>query len=389
MTQEIKYPFYARLAFILLSLSLIIAFLYLGKEIFIPILLALLIAILLRPVSNFLNLKLKFPPVIAVMVAVLSLLLVITGILFFISWKIGDIADDWWKIKSNLHIHYRNIQHWVKQTIHISYRQQEKYVEQAKQNSLEGGDAIGNTMSSFTTILVNLLLVPVYTFLFLIYKDLFIKFLNKLFAKEHHEQLKDILIQVKLAIQNYLVGILIEVGIVSALTSIGLMIIGVQYALLLGVITGILNLIPYVGILIAGALSIFATLTTSTDLHIVIGVIVVNMIVQLIDNNVLVPLVVSSKVKINGFVSIVGIIIGGAIAGVAGMFIAIPLIAIMKIVFDRIDGLKPWGFVMGDDSEPEKIRSSKILQHKIENTVKANDNIPDDPIDKGDKIEKE
>src|SRR5690606_4290619 len=92
---------------------------------------------------------------------------------------------------------------------------------------------------------------------------------------------------------------------------------------------------------------------------IVIGVIVVNIIVQFIDNNFLVPMIVSSKVEINALVSIIGIIAGGALAGFAGMFLAIPLIAIMKVVFDRIDDLSPWGYLMGDDM-PKTFRWHKM-----------------------------
>ena len=135
---------------------------------------------------------------------------------------------------------------------------------------------------------------------------------------------------------------------ISVLTSVGLMIIGVKYAILLGVITGLLNIIPYIGILVAGILTIVATLTGSADLSIILGVIIVNVIVQLIDNNLLVPLIVSSKVKINALASIVGIIIGGALAGISGMFLAIPIIAILKVIFDRIESLEPWGYLMGD-----------------------------------------
>jgi predicted PurR-regulated permease PerM len=126
------------------------------------------------------------------------------------------------------------------------------------------------------------------------------------------------------------------------------MIIGLQYALLLGIITGLLNLVPYVGILIAGVLSIIASLSGTEHVNIVAGVIIVNLIVQLIDNNLLVPLVVSSKVKINAIASIIGIIIGGSIAGVAGMFLAIPIIAILKVIFDRVEALSPWGLMLGD-----------------------------------------
>jgi predicted PurR-regulated permease PerM len=136
---------------------------------------------------------------------------------------------------------------------------------------------------------------------------------------------------------------------VSILTAIGFWIIGIKYALVLGIITGILNLVPYLGILFAGLLSIIATLTGTADVSIIIGVIVVNIIVQLIDNNILVPYIISSKVEINALVSIVGIIIGGAICGISGMFLAIPIIAILKVIFDRIDSLEPWGYLMGDN----------------------------------------
>jgi predicted PurR-regulated permease PerM len=127
------------------------------------------------------------------------------------------------------------------------------------------------------------------------------------------------------------------------------MIVGVEYAILLGVLTGLLNLIPYLGIFVAMLISIFATLTGTPDISMIIGVIVVTIVVQLIDNNILVPLVVSSKVEINAMASIVGIIIGGALAGIPGMFLAIPTIAILKVIFDRIAPLKPWGYLMGDD----------------------------------------
>lgn len=142
---------------------------------------------------------------------------------------------------------------------------------------------------------------------------------------------------------------MIEMGIVAVLTTVGLMIIGVPYAILLGTITAILNLIPYIGILVAGCISIVVALTNSTEVSVVVGVIVVNAVVQLFDNNFLIPKIVASKVKINALVSIVAVFVGGALAGVIGMFLAIPLSAMLKVIFDRINGLEPWGILMGDD----------------------------------------
>jgi predicted PurR-regulated permease PerM len=350
MRHKIEFPFYARLAFSLISLSLIVVFLYIAQGILIPILLSMMFAILLSPVVYFLTHKIKFPPILANITAVLLFVLIVASLIFFISWKIRAMASDFDQIKTNLTIHYSHIQFWVEQKFGISYVQQQKYLQQASNSNLQGTAIIGSTVSSFTDLLLNFTLIPIYIFLFLLYRKLFLEFLSRLFRPEDHFRLRDILSHVKIAIHSYLVGLLTEVIIVATLTSVGLAIVGVQYPILLGVITGVLNMIPYLGILVAAGLSIFATLGSSAELPIVLGVIAVNAIVQLIDNNLLVPLVVSSKVKINAFVSLLAIITGGAIAGIAGMFLAIPLIAILKVIFDRIEKFEPWGFLMGDDS---------------------------------------
>ena len=350
MDASYKTPFHARLAYVLISVALMITLLYLGNQILIPVLLALLFAILLRPFVNLLNKKLRFPHVIAVIFSVVIAILVIAAIIFFVSWQIGDIAGDVDKIKNNLNIHYHNIQKWISQQFNISYREQDKYIQQATNDSINNGkDIVGNTLSSFTGVLLNMMLIPIYTFLFLLYQNLFLKFLSKLVHSEDQNRLQEILFEIKCAIQNFLVGLIIEMIIVATLTSVGFMIIGVKYAVLLGVITGLLNLIPYIGILVAGALSIVATLTNSTDISIVVSIIIVNVLVQFIDNNLLVPLIVSSKVKINALITILGVLVGGALAGISGMFLSIPAIAILKAIFDRVDGLKPWGILLGDD----------------------------------------
>lgn len=350
MHTTLKLPFYAKLAFILLSLSLIVAFIYFGQQVLVPIMLALLFAILLRPVVFFLNSKLKFPHVIAAIVSVLLFLLFIAGIILFVSWQIGDMASDWGRIKENITTHYHTIQKWVSQHLNISYNEQQKYVEQATNGSIgKGGNIMGDTLSSFTGAFFSMILVPIYMFLFLLYRNLFIKFLTKLVGEQEHATLQDILMHVKVAIQRYVVGLLIDFFIVATLTSIGLIIVGVEYAVLLGVITGLLNLIPYIGIMIACGISILASLTSSTDISLVLGVVIVNVSVQLLENNLIVPMIVSSKIKVNAFVSIAGVIVGGTIAGVAGMFLSIPIIAILKVVFDRVESLEPWGYLMGDD----------------------------------------
>ena len=349
MNDILKFPLYAKLTSVLLGLIALIFIFYIGQDILVPVMMSFLFAILLYPIVQFLKSKLYFPHVLAVMLAVLLFVLFFIGVFVFLSFQISDFAADFDKIERNINIHLRNIQGFIRDNFHLSSREQKQYIDTATEDSMEKGkEMIGTTLMSFTDTLVNLTLIPIYTFLILLYRTHFLLFLSKLFKKEHHEQLKDILTNVRLAINSYIVGLIIEMVLVSTMTTIGFMIIGVKYAILLGIITGILNLIPYIGILFAGVLSIVASLTSSPDLSIIIGVIVITVIVQLIDNNILVPMIVSSKVEINAFISIIGIIMGGAIAGVSGMFLALPILAILKVIFDRIEFLSPWGYLMGD-----------------------------------------
>ncbi len=343
-------PFYLRFAFILIIVLILGYVCFIGQDIISPILISLLFAILLRPVAAFMQNRLRFPNVLASLITVLLFMLFLVAILYFISTQVASMADDWDKIKENLIMHYKNLQTYVGEHFNISKPEQDKMIQKARADSMQSGkQMMSNTLSSFTDILLSMVLLPIYMFLMLIYRTHFTQFLCKLVDEKFHAKLYDILQTIKGSVQSYILGLLFELVIVSTLTSVGLLIIGVKYAILLGVITGLLNLIPYIGIMIAGGLSIIASLTGTSDVSVVLGILIVNVVVQFIDNNILVPMVVSSKVEINSIASIIGIVIAGAIAGVSGMFLAIPVMAILKVIFDRVDGLEPWGYLLGDD----------------------------------------
>ena len=350
MKETLQFPFYAKLTFVLLSIISIFTILYIGQNIIVPIIMALLFAILLRPIAHFLKGKWHFPHLLAVTCTVIFFVLIVIGILYFISWQISDIVNDWDAIQTNLSIHFNSFQKFISSNFNLNNVEQKVLIDSASKNVMESGkNIIGTSLVSFSDVILNMTLIPIYIFIFLLYRTLFITFLSKLFQPSYHEKLQDILYQIKVSVQSYIIGLLIELVIVSTLTTVGFMIIGVKYAIVLGLITGILNLIPYIGILFAGILSIIATLTASPDLTLITGVLIIVIVVQLIDNNLIVPMIVGSKVQINAFVSIVGIIIGGVIAGFSGMFLAIPIIAILKVIFDRIESLEPWGYLMSDE----------------------------------------
>lgn len=337
-------------ASICIILASLIAAIHLGKEIIIPLLFGLIFAILLRPVAAFLNKKLRLPDPLAILITIILAMGFLALVVFFVASQIAKFAENFPDIKQNLIMHYQNIQDWINDRFGISYAKQRDYVNQiTEEGSKEKGSMVANTLTSLTHGLVNLIVIPVLTFLILLYRKLLVRFIAKLIKRHQYEVLDEIIFEISIVVNRYLLGLLIEMSIVATLTWLGLMLMGVEHAILLGAMTGMLNVIPYVGIFIAGILSILIAVSTADDPNIILGVLLVNVVVQFLDNNIILPRIVGSKVSINALASIAGVITGGLIAGVEGMFLAIPVMAICKIIFDKIEALEPIGYLIGSE----------------------------------------
>jgi predicted PurR-regulated permease PerM len=173
--------------------------------------------------------------------------------------------------------------------------------------------------------------------------------LYEVFSQRNSEGVSTVLSQTKNAIQNYMVGLLVEAIIVAILNTAALLILGVPYALLLGIIGALLNVLPYIGGIVAIILPILIATVTKDGFSTQIWIIVSYSVIQFIDNHIIVPRIVSSQVKINALVTLVIVLLGGSIWGISGMFLSVPFIAVLKIIFDRVDGLKPWGKLLGSE----------------------------------------
>jgi predicted PurR-regulated permease PerM len=191
------------------------------------------------------------------------------------------------------------------------------------------------------------------TFFLLYYRRLFIRFLVAVFKQENAVIVYDILAQIQSRIRQYILGLLLEMVVVSTATCLALWILGVNYAILLGLLTGLFNIVPYIGIISALLLSILVTFATAGAAKLLL-VIVTILGIHLIDSNVLLPVIVGSKVRINAFITVLGVIIGGTIWSIDGTFLAIPVIAIAKIIFDRVESLQPWGLLLGDEIDEKQ-----------------------------------
>ncbi len=339
-----QYPFYLKATVILFGIVLLVFILFKLQDILIPLAFALVFAILLNPVYVWIQ-KRKISKILSIIITLLLALIVFGAIMFFLSSQIAKFSDSLPLLKEKYNSLTVQFEQWVQIHFGITIQKQVELMNGA----MESGKALlGSTVSTAVGTLGIILLLPVYIFLFLFYKTLILNFLYEVSDEENSKQVSDILDETKSAIQSYMVGLLLEALIVAVLNSTALLIIGVKYAILLGVIGALLNMIPYIGGIIAIALPVLVATITKDGYNTQIAILIAYLIIQFIDNNILVPKIVSSKVQINALISIITVLLGGTLWGVPGMFLSIPFVAILKIIFDRLPGLKPWGKLLGD-----------------------------------------
>ena len=342
-------PLTVRRSIELLGIVLVIAILFLASNIIMPVIMAFFISIVLLPVFRLLK-RWKLPEVAAIILPILMLAIFLGLIIWFFSAQVGLLVNDFPEIKKNVSIHLNALSKWISGISNFSTTEQVKFIND-KSNDLLGmaGKAASGAAVTLSSVFVFVGLLPIYIYLMLFYKDILLRFIFMWFKPDHHPKVKEAIYETEAIIKNYLVGLLIQVTYMTILLGGILLLIGIKHALLIGVIFAILNLIPYVGALIGNMIGVMLTLTSSTELWPVVTVLGVIAAVQFLDNNILMPRIVGSKVKINALFAILGVIIGGSIAGVSGMFLSMPLIAVLKVIFDRTETFKQWGVLLGDE----------------------------------------
>ncbi|MEO7263444.1 MAG: AI-2E family transporter [Ferruginibacter sp.] len=364
-------PFYIQFTFKLLMLYLLVVFITYGQNVFVPLAFAILLSILLLPVTNFLEKKLYFPKAIANLVSIIFALSIIGGLIYFFSHQIASFLRDIPSIRRHLHAHYDTLQGWIQRKFHVSAREQTTMIETATADVKKSSEVIGQTVFTITRTMIYIIMVAIYSFLILHYRHMIKQFLVAVFHKAHEPQIHEVLQESKGIVQKYMLGLITEMAIIAVANSAVLLIIGVKYAVFLGVFAAILNIIPYVGILTGILFASLVTLTTSTHLSDIVWIIISFEIIHFIDSNFLMPRIVGSRVRINALVTIIGVVIGGTLLGLSGIFLALPTIAILKIIFDRIEDLKPWGTLMGDDTAGKKGELARRIERLASRKKKA------------------
>ncbi|MDF2432300.1 MAG: transport protein TqsA [Mucilaginibacter sp.] len=340
-----QYPFYFKSTVVLFGLILLVYILNTLAAILIPLAFAVLFSVLLNPLFNRF-MQLKVPRAIAVLITLLIGVGFTTVIFYLLSTQLVQFGETFPLLKVRLGHLIDNLEQWIYLKSGISTQKQVAFIK----NVIDSSQAlIGSTIGTVFGTLSLILLVPVYVFMMLFYKTLILNFLYEVFSEEHSTRVGEILSQTKTAIQSYIFGLLIEMVIVAALNCSALIILDVKYPILLGILGAMINMLPVIGGFIAILLPVLIATVTKDGFSTQIGIIVSYMFIQFVDSNFIFPRFVSLKVQINALISIVAVLLGNAVWGLSGMFLSIPFIAVLKIIFDRVDDLKPWGKLLGHE----------------------------------------
>lgn len=362
--KEIKLPFLVRLTFVLISILAAGYLAVIGKTILAPLFFSFLMALLLLPFAKFLETRLKFRRALSTFSSVLVMGVVLTAILYFFASQLSDFTKDFPVLQKQVTKSLLELQVWISKTFHLNISNQWKYINQGLEKLLSStGIILGFTVAMFSSSLAFVIFSVLFFIFILNYRRLLYHFIVSVFTEKHTMKVHEVMAEIQRIIKSYISGLFIQILIVSVLTIGLLTLLDVKYAILIGVLTGLMNLIPYIGIFVSCLLAClisFATGGTAT-LFVLIGYVGIHVI----DGNIILPLVVGSKVKINALFTFIGLLVGEAIWGISGMFLSIPFLAILKIIFERVEGLQPWGKVLGEETRIRKPRRKYKITKNI------------------------
>lgn len=340
-----------RLALVLFSLIALGYLFIIGERILTPLLFSFLFAVLLLPLANFLENRARLSRGGASIISVILFITVISLIFYLLGSQLSSLSSEWPTLKNQLGDLFTNVQKWVMTTFHVDVQKQLAYINNATKGLLDSSTAIlGETVLSVSSLFLFIIFILIYTFFLLYYRRLLVRFVTVAFTEKYAAVIADIISEIKSIIRGYIVGLFIEMAIVATIAIVIFLLLGIKYVFLLGLMIGIFNVIPYVGIFTALFISALVTFATTDGRHaLFVALAVVG--IHLVDSNFLMPRIVGSHVKINPLIVVLGVVAGEMFWGIPGMFLAVPYLAIAKVIFDRVDGLKAWGILFGEEEK--------------------------------------
>lgn len=337
----------------LLLLFLIVAGLYLGKDFFMPLFIGAILATLFLPFCKWLEEK-KVPRVLSPLICLLTLLISIAGIFLLLRWQISELANDVAIIKERITEMYDNVQQFIYDKADISKDAQNQLLKDEQSSVTK---LIPSLLGSLANIGTSFIFIFVYLYLLLYYRAHIRNFILMLFPPDQKNEVRQVVYKAANVSQQYLIGLAKMIAWLWVMYSIGFTIAGVQNPVFFAIICGLLEIIPFIGNITGTALTVMVSAVKGGDNTVLAGIIITYGVVQFIQGWVLETIIVGPQVKINPLFTIVALVVGEMIWGIPGIILAIPLVAMLKIIFDHVESLKPYGFLLGEKDTTKKKNS--------------------------------
>jgi predicted PurR-regulated permease PerM len=366
-----RLPLLHRLTVVLLFVLLLGTLLVVTRNFLYPLALGTLFAFLLLPVVRWLE-RLGLPRILANLVTIIIGIGAVYGVMLFLYRRLSDLLSDLPDLKNKVSGNLDIIINEVGARFGSAMTAQTREALLAR---LEGllrftGDSLSDVLTATGNTLLAVGLMPVYVFMILYYRDKFGRFLLMLVPRRNRSTASGILHQTAHVTMQYMTGMFIVVMILAVVNSAGFLIIGLEYAVLFGVTAAIWNFIPYFGTIIGYAIPFVFALFTGSGPDVALLVLLQFVIIQFTENNILTPNIVGGMVRMNPFVIILGVLGGGMLWGLPGMFVVVPVVAMVKVVCQEVPRLRPIAFLLGDSgTEQHSITGRKIRRFFAFSTI--------------------
>jgi predicted PurR-regulated permease PerM len=354
---KLQLPPYLKALFVLLLIIIIVFILIIGRSILVPLFLAGLISVLLTPMCNWLESK-KISRIISTSIALFSSVIAILGLLTFVVLQVASFSKDLGNVGETLNKYLEQIDGYLTEKLNIETGigqgiDQDYLIDLLQSNSSSLAEFLLGTLGSLSGIV----LLPVFIFFFLLYRDHLTLFIASLYVNHDNEKIKGEIRILRKVIQNYIIGILKVMAILAVMNTGVLFGLGIKHAIFFGVFAALLNIIPYLGPFLGAILPTIFAFLTKDSLFYPLGVVVAFQIIQLIESNFLTPKIVGSNVNLNAFVTFVGLLVGASIWGVIGMIMIIPTLAVLRKIFELSDSTMPFALLLGEEKNNDKKES--------------------------------
>jgi len=323
---------------------LIIASLYIAKPFLVPLTIGAIISTLFLPLSKLFERR-GLARWLSVLFCMIVLLISITTIGTLLGWQIAGFTSDLALIKLKVLEVISNMRSYAFTHLNITVNEQNEILKGGQSSAT---DMLQSLFGSMIRIVSQSILVLVYVFLLLYYRDHLKEFILKLTASNQRKDMEQVLTNATKISQQYLLGMSKMIVCLWVMYSIGFSLVGVSNPISFAILCGMLEIVPFIGNITGTSITVLASAAQGASLGMIGGIILTYGIVQLIQGWFLEPLVLGAQVKINPLFTILALVVGDLVWGIAGIVLAIPITAIIKIICEHIDKLRPFGFLIGE-----------------------------------------